>query len=339
MKEVSDEPPRMIVDPLAAEGYLTLLPGKRGSYKSFLTLALAACCHQGGGELAGLRCEHVNALLVDAENGPRLLKQRELACGIDPARGLLVADGTRIKLPRDMRLLHELVEETSAQFVILDALRRLTPGLDEDSSRDMAPVIAGIAQIARDLQAAIVLLHHQSSKPNAPPSRGSSAIEDQVDAVMRLKRYPDGKLKLWTGQDPKYRWAEEPDPVWVNFGHAGGVFALGECDPATGDEEEDPGPTAREIVSAALLSYMRGEGAKVQAQPLIGEVAPCTPSWTGADLARGIGREAKDGTVRNALVALERAGQVTRGVDKRWLLPDVERPAPRSAIYGPEEQR
>ena len=65
-----------------------------------------------------------------------------------------------------------MVRVTGAEFVVLDALRRLTPGLDEDSSRDMAPVIADLANLARDLYVAVLLLHHQSSKPNAPPSRG-----------------------------------------------------------------------------------------------------------------------------------------------------------------------
>ena len=103
MANVPDEPPSYVVEPLAARGYLTLLPGKRSSFKSFLAMFAAARCPSGGGDLAGLRCAPARALYVDAENGPRLMRRRFSQAGI-ATDGMLVADGTRIHLPKKMAL-------------------------------------------------------------------------------------------------------------------------------------------------------------------------------------------------------------------------------------------
>ena len=161
---------------------------------------------------------------------------------------------------------------------------------------------------------AIVFIHHQSSKAGAPPSRGSSGIEDQADIVMRLKRYPGNRLKLFVGEGGKYRIAEEPDPVWLDFGWVDGKFALGACDPVQEADDEDAGPSAQELAAEALRAYL---GAT---PPLpLGDGA-LAPGWTTVELARAIGRNPKDGTVRRALNDLLAGGLVTRDEDKRWHL-------------------
>jgi len=335
LSAVPDEPPRFIIEPYAAEGYLTELVGKRGTFKSFVSLVSGARCHAlalghcEDRDLAGLCCAPAITLIVDGENGPYLLRNRYGVCGIDPAKGPLVADGTRIRLPKDMGTLRELIVATGAKLVILDALRRLTPGLDEDSSKDMAPVIADLATIARELQVAMVLLHHQSSKPGAPPSRGSSAIEDQVDVVMRLKRYPGNRLKLWVGEGGKYRIAEEPEPLWLDFSWVEGKFTLGVCEAVQEAEQEDAGPNVREVVAGALLTKMRSPSSQLPIGD--GEMAK---GWTASDLARAVGRKPKDNTVTRALSDLLALGLVTRGEDKRWRLAGAGRngAAPQNAI-------
>src|SRR4051812_38215107 len=104
MAKVPDEPPEYVIEPLAAKGYLTLLPGRRNAYKSMLVMMAGACCHGGGGELAGLHCAPAITLDIDAENGPWLMRRRFTLAGIKPD-GLLVADGTKIKLPGSFPLL------------------------------------------------------------------------------------------------------------------------------------------------------------------------------------------------------------------------------------------
>ena len=296
MANVPDEPPDYVLEPLAAKGALTLLVGKRSSYKTFVALLAGARCHTGGGNLAGLRCAPARTLYVDAENGARLMRRRFTTAGIT-TDGLLVADGTRIRLPAGLKLLRELVQATASEFVILDALRRLTPGLDEDSSRDMAPVMADLADLARDLHVAILLLHHQSSKPGAPPSRGSSAIEDQADVVMRLMRYRGRRLKLWVGEAGKFRIDEEPEPLWLGMNTVGGLLTIGATEPAAEDDDDDAEPSAED----RLVERIEGLAGQVRADLTGG-------GWTPARLAAAVGSDQRSGTFQRALSRLVEAG-------------------------------
>jgi putative DNA primase/helicase len=286
----ADDPLPYLIDPFAVAGYLSVIVAKRDSFKSWLTMVGAYRCHCKPGEFAGLKCSQATALYVDAENGPRLMARRFRVAGI-PTDGMYVADGSRIGLTKGTATLRALIKATGARLVILDALRRLTPGLDEDSSKDMAPFIGALADLARDLNVAIVLLHHKSSKPNAPPSRGSSAIEDQADAVFQLKRYPGNRLKLWVGPGGKFRMDEQPAPLWLDFGWHGDVFALGTSEAADDDDEDDDdGPSADERLAKridALADQVRQDD-----------------GWPPKQLAAAVSSDQRSGTFQRALELL-----------------------------------
>jgi 5S rRNA maturation endonuclease (ribonuclease M5) len=301
----ADEPLPYVIEPLAVRGYLTVLVGKRSAFKSFLMTVLAYRCHHGLGEIAGLGCAPATALYVDAENGPKLLARRFKAAGI-PVDGFLVADGSRIELTKGTRNLRDLIKATGARLVILDALRRLTPGLDEDSSKDMAPLIGSLGDLARELDVAIVLLHHQSSKPGAPPSRGSSAIEDQADAVFRLRCHRGNRLKLWVGEGGKFRMDAEPAPFWLDFAWHEGVFALGACEPASTDDDDDDVPSAEDRV----IERIRELAHRVAADG----------GWLPKRLAQTVGYDPDDGTftrARDRLYALKEWEAIGDGPGRR----------------------
>jgi hypothetical protein len=100
---LADEPIPFAIEPLAARGFLTVPVGRTQSFKSWLMMLLGHAVHSGGGVLGGMRCEPSVALLVDAENGARLLGRRFRAAAI-PQDGLLIAAGAK-KLPRDFERL------------------------------------------------------------------------------------------------------------------------------------------------------------------------------------------------------------------------------------------
>ena len=98
------------------EPILAVLVGRTGHGKTWLGLALAHAVHGGGGDvggMAGVRCRAGKALLVDAENGRRVLGQRFTAMGIGPD-ALVVVDGMGLHLPDDIGELRELVRATGA---------------------------------------------------------------------------------------------------------------------------------------------------------------------------------------------------------------------------------
>jgi hypothetical protein len=155
--------------------------------------------------------------------------------------------------------------------------------------------MAELANLTRDLHVAILLLHHQSSKPGAAPSRGSSAIEDQADIAFRMTRYPGNRLKLWP-LNGKFRIDAEPPPLWLDFTYRDGVFALGSCDPAEEDDEErEAGTTAEEVCAGrirALAAPVAREG-----------------GWPPKQLAAAVGETQDSGTFKRALALLYAADE------------------------------
>ena len=308
----AEQPLPYLIHPLAVRGFATELVAKHSSFKSWLMICLASRCHQlalrGASEpedFAGLTCHPARALYVDAENGRRLMGRRFKAAEI-PADGLLVADGSYFPLLKKIDDLKALIRATGADLVVIDSLRRVTPGADEDSSRDMAPVVAALGQLARELDVAVVFIHHQSSKPGAPPSRGSSAIEDQADAVLRLRRHPGNRLKLWVGAGGKFRMDEEPAPIWISMGSLGGVFAAAVAEPIDDEDEAgDEGSTGVAILSEDHL---------VEKINRLALAVDAEGGWAPGRLAGAVSSDPKSGTWNRALgVVLENGSWIGTG--------------------------
>ncbi len=233
--QLAEEPISYPIEPIAARGFLTILAGRHSSFKSWVMIATGYVAHRGGGEIAGMRCEPTTTLYVDAENGPRLMGRRFTAAGI-PADGLMIADGDKLRLPRDLDLLRALIEETRAGLVVLDSLRRLAPAIRENESDDMAALIADIGTMSRELNVAIVLIHHRSTKAGAATLRGSSSIEDQSDLVFTLERVsgdPDRERRRLKAV--KYRIDAEPPSIWLRMGKVDGRFVVDDAEPHDAD--------------------------------------------------------------------------------------------------------
>jgi hypothetical protein len=254
---LAEEPIEYPIHPLAARGFLTVLVGRHSAQKSWLMTIAGYVAHRGGGGLSGLRCEPTTTLYVDAENGPRLMGRHFRDAGI-PADGLLVADGTQLRLPRDLGLVRADIEATGAGLVVLDSLRRLTPRSRENESDDMAVVIAELATLARDLYAAVVLIHHRSTKKDSAEVRGSSSIEDQADLVFALERVDgDQDRQRRRLRTIKYRIDEEPAPIWLRMGMFGGCFGIDDADPHDG--QGTGRPRERDRLRDVVLAQLDGK--------------------------------------------------------------------------------
>lgn len=201
-----------VIPGFAARGYLTILAGKAGTGKSTLALQYGAELEQR----TGLR-----ALYLDIENGEGHLRQLTQLMGIAGLVDLVDMHGYSLT---DADTLAQLTREvlgrgiaTMAQrgipgspLVVLDSLRRFAPGKSENSSDDMAPYIADLTTFAKSTRAAVVLIHHASTKNDAPAMRGSSSIEDQADNVLILRR-SRGAFEL--AATDKFRAGPKPEPV------------------------------------------------------------------------------------------------------------------------------
>lgn len=214
--DLEDHPPPVdwVVASFAARGTLTLLVARPSVGKTWLGAQFVDGVGRGA-TVAGLSCTAGRGLYVDGENADDL-RRRIVAAKLEPA-GFDIIDARRagLRLDRASGLLDLacITAHVQASLVVLDSLRALAPGVREDSSDDMAALVHGLAGVARDTGAAIVVLHHQSTKAGSATVRGSSAIVDQVDLAFALTREGgDGGLRRLGVVDGKYRLGPEPKP-------------------------------------------------------------------------------------------------------------------------------
>jgi len=178
------------IEGFAAHGLLTLLAGETRAGKTWLALQGASgVAESQESRVIGLPCHPGRALYLDAENGPMVVQDRERTGALGLA-GVTYLDmnGARLDREGDRDRLTETIRQVDATFVVIDSLTRLRGPLRENDTDDMAMIVGGLASVARQTGAAIVLLHHQSTKSNAAAVRGSSAIEDQSDIVFVLDK-------------------------------------------------------------------------------------------------------------------------------------------------------
>ena len=177
-------------------GSVTLLAGDPGLGKSLLSINLAARLSRGeigGGQAA--------SLLVTAEDSlqhvvvPRLVAAKaeldQIYLGSVPCTNGL---DQRLAFPQDADRLRQLIDETSARFVVIDPLMAHLPGT-VNSWRDQSVrhALAPIAQLAEATNAAIVLICHLNKGQGTDPLKrigGSIGIAAAARSVLLLGRHP-----------------------------------------------------------------------------------------------------------------------------------------------------
>jgi hypothetical protein len=283
--------------PLAACGFLTVAAGRPGEAKTWLMLHVAHAVHSGAVDwiagIDGLRCRRGKALYVDCENGAILMARRFEAMGIGPD-GFHVADALGLRLPDDVDELEALIELTGADLVVLDSLRRLAPGVKENDSDEMAPLVAELARVARERDVAIVLIHHRSTKTGAATMRGSSSIEDQADLVFVLERVRgDRDRRRRKLHCTKNRIDPEPEPIWMRLTKTAGFVKLEGAEPFESDDGADVTEQER------LVERIRALAAQVAADD----------GWSPSRLAEKVDTTSGSGTFKRAFDILVEAGE------------------------------
>ena len=177
---------------------------------------------------------------------------------------------------------------------MLDPLRRLAAGAREDKSDDMSPLIADLANLARELDVAIVLLHHRSSKNGAQAVRGSSAIEDQADIVFTLDHKRDGVCVL---KPRKYRIGMEPEPIWLRI--ASTFESEGKLTLSASEALADDGDEQAQTIADRLTQTIRALAPQVASEG----------GWSPGKLALALGRSQQDRGFREALGGLLASGE------------------------------
>jgi hypothetical protein len=220
-KMLTTPPPPVpwVVEPILVQGCVTMLAGREGQGKSMVALAVAAGVGRATFllDIAGMRVGlggHV--LYVDAENGEHEAHRRVHGLSVE-AGTLTYVEADGFDLRQNLGELERVARECQPRVLVLDSLRSLAPGLDENDSQQAEAALRPVVGLTRQLDIATLILHHASRQSGE--YRGSTAIGAAVQLGFTLSRIDDDpmarsrrKLTCW-----KLRPAEEPEPRWLTI--------------------------------------------------------------------------------------------------------------------------
>jgi hypothetical protein len=289
---VAELPPAVpwLAPPVLPRAALVGLYAPGGDGKSLLAAALSGAIGRGS-EVAGIPCEQGSCIYLDGENGEHEIWRRVHTLGL-PAAGVRVADAGAFDLRRDVDVLADEIHEHRPDLAVLDSLRSLTPGLDENDTKQTAAALDPLRRLAHESGTAILLIHH--SNKAGKDYRGASSIRDSCDVLWHLGRHEgdeDASRRFLACR--KMRVAAEPARLWLRLEVDRGRVLIDQAE-APVDEPVRAAQPVRAMLSDEILASINGQ------------------SLCLAEVAELVGRKPKDGSVRNALGALIAGGLVQR---------------------------
>ena len=290
---VAKPPPPVawLAPPVLPRASLTALYAPGGDGKSLLAAALA-CAIADGTEVAGIACETGTTIYLDGENGEHEIWRRVHTLGM-PGEGVQMADASGFDLRRDLELLADLIHEHKPDLVVLDSFRSLTPGLDENDTKQTAAALDPLRRLAHESCSAVLLIHHANKA--GKDFRGASSIRDSVDVLWAMGRHEgDADRCRRFLACRKMRVAAEPDRMWLRLEVDRGRVLVDQAaapDDQMAVAERQP---VRAALSDSILAAMNGAPHRLN------------------EIAELVERGPKDGSLRNALSGLVAAGELSR---------------------------
>lgn len=223
--------------PYVAFGKLAMLSGDPGSGKSFITHAIASALSNGdplpGQE--GRSITPMKVLLIAGEDDegdtvkPRLLSLNAEMDNIYIYTGIFRFDDAGIALMREM------MQESSARLFIIDPIvAYLGAKMDMNRSNEVRPVMQNIANIAKEFNAAGVIVRHLRKSPAGGSSgkalyngmgsidftasvRNELATSEGKDGTKYLNHIkhnigPEGKTIVYDITDDEFHWGGQIEP-------------------------------------------------------------------------------------------------------------------------------
>jgi len=205
--DLGTRPPeqRWLVERLWAERAVGIVGGEPKCCKSFLALDIAVSVASGRPCLRRYAVKQPGpVLLFAAEDALHVVRER--VAGICAAAGVdldalplhvITAPTVRLDLPRDQKRLRRTVEQLRPRLLVLDPFVRLHR-VDENAAADVAPLLAFLRQLEREIETAVLLVHHArkgASHARAGQAlRGSSELHAWGDSNLYLRRRAEALL-------------------------------------------------------------------------------------------------------------------------------------------------
>ena len=184
-----------------SRGSVTLVAGRRGSGKTYLTLVLARALALGE-PFGPLATRKARVAYLSQEMSEGAIKRRISRLWTDPELAAL-SDGLRISCKgrllastdADIERVVRHLSSVNPDVVIIDALRDIKLGVEENANDAMGDLMVRLRDgLAEKLNAAVLVIHHMGKPGNEgveKGGRGASVIEDVVSDILYL-RHPKG---------------------------------------------------------------------------------------------------------------------------------------------------
>jgi RecA-family ATPase len=184
-----------IITDLITNSSLNVFYGEAGSKKTYSALSMAVAVANGIDWL-GFPTKKSPVLFIDEESGEKRFARRlnETMKGADcTATGQIYytcLSGFKMDNKDDVLVVESIIRDTQARLVIIDALADIMDG-DENSKRDVQPVMNSLRKIADNTDSAVVLIHHSNKSGGY---RGSTAIKASSDLMVQVISDTDDSL-------------------------------------------------------------------------------------------------------------------------------------------------
>lgn len=196
------EPPRWVIDGMICQGDLHLLIGEMNAGKSWITMAMTVALTEGWPSFLGhdvIRPGRV--LYFDEENPEDMVVERLQRLGLTAkgSENLRYVKDAGIRLDKDPDTVLDEAMDFRPTLIILDSLTRIHTQ-DENSAGSMAALFNdAIKPLAREADAAVVLIHHVNKSDGSATwkrARGSSDITSFPDAGYDVTMKDDGSIRF-----------------------------------------------------------------------------------------------------------------------------------------------
>lgn len=193
--DVPYEPPQWLCKPYFPIGKLTLVQGDPGCGKTAFLCKMAALTSTGGW-LIDKTVTPGNVLILSVEDGEDTLRGRIEASGGDVSKCFFVEEAYNVTFTSEG--LQAAIRQTQAKLVIFDPIQSFFGSdINTNLSNQTRPILAYLAQVAKEESCAIVLLAHMAKakegKSHVLRALGSVDIPGAARSVLQIGRNPADK--------------------------------------------------------------------------------------------------------------------------------------------------
>lgn len=249
------EEQRWLIEGLWADRGVGILGGEPKLGKSWLALDAAISVAAGTPCLRRFAVPRPGpVLLYAAEDALHVVRQRldaiAAVVGValrDLSLHVITAPSIRLDVARDRDRLRETIENLQPRLLVLDPFIRMHR-IDENVAGDVAPLLAYLRQIERELGVAVLLVHHARKGGGSRAGqalRGSSDLHAWGDSNLYLQRQREA---LWLTVE--HRAAPSPPRMPVALCERGGGVSMAVLDEVPAAEKPRVASPRERVLSA-----------------------------------------------------------------------------------------